>query len=65
MIARAATTRYGDNGEHFAPAEKPCATVEDVDRLVQRITERDFAAFEARLHAAGDGIMTAEATPLS
>ena len=47
MIARAAKTRYGDTGELFRRGEKPRGTVEDEDRLVQRITERDFAAFEA------------------
>ncbi len=46
MIARAAKTRYGDTGERIAPVENPRGTVEDPDRLVQRITERDFAAFE-------------------
>ncbi len=39
--------RYDDTGERFSPVEKPRGTVEDPDRLVQRITERDFAAFEA------------------
>ncbi len=46
MIVRATRTRYGDSRVRMAPVDASCGTVEDVDRLVQRIAERDFAAFE-------------------
>jgi len=46
MIAPAARARSGKSTEPFAPAEKPRASVDDADGLVQRITQRDFAAFE-------------------